>query len=94
MDLGAEQGRIYLLDRSEYRQTEMCLTGLLWRDTPDHLGPERQCLLYMESSLFSPIGWVRRISNPRNGALTVFPVNPWQITLVSLWTTRFWMVLS
>jgi hypothetical protein len=55
MDLGTlNGGRLYLLHRSEYRQTEMCLTGLLWRNTPDHLGPERQCFLYMESPLFSP----------------------------------------
>jgi hypothetical protein len=44
---------LYLLHRSEYRQTEMCLTGLLWRNTPNHLGSERQCFLYMESSLCS-----------------------------------------
>jgi hypothetical protein len=67
----------------------MCLPRLFGRYAANHLGAIRQSFLHMERSLI--MDWNRRPENFRRG-LTVFPVNPWQRTFVSLWMRRFWIV--
>ena len=69
----------------------MCLTRFVGGDTANHLGTVGQGFSHMESALYTIVndflnaacGWV---------LLTVFPVKPWQRTLVSLWMSKFWMV--
>lgn len=80
---------MYLFDRSEHRKAKVSLACLLGGDTTNHVGTVRKGLLDMEGTLSRSLKINKLLAATAATKHTVFPVKPWQMTLVSFRIRRF-----
>jgi len=74
----------YLLDRVEHREIEMLRAPLAWRDASHHLRAIFNGLLAVKGALDHRHGQDQKKKKKKKKDSTCLPVNPWQMTRVSL----------